>query len=434
MIFVQECWNAEKKGLYMDMPFHKEVWKRVEEAEQAVQSVWKRIDEIVLWNQHKVLSAFHRQQVADYHFAGSSGYGYNDRGREILEAVYADIFGAEAALVRPHIISGTHAIALALFGVLRPGDHLLYASGKPYDTLKQVIGDPGDKTNEGSLHDFGVAFSYVPLQENGLPDIEAVKRAIQPNTRMIGIQRSSGYDWRPSLTLAHIAELIRAIRSVKEDVVVFVDNCYGEFCERLEPTQVGADLVVGSLIKNPGGGLAPSGGYVVGKETYVRQAAARWSVPGIGAEGGAMFGTSRSLFQGLFLAPHIVGQALKGAVLAAYVFEQMGLNTSPRWDAERTDILQAIQFGDRERLIQFCQSIQASAPVDAHVRPEPWAMPGYQDEVIMAAGAFIQGSSIELSADGPIRPPYIGYMQGGLTYEHCKLTLMRVLHNWYEQH
>jgi cystathionine beta-lyase family protein involved in aluminum resistance len=414
-------------SMQYELPFSSQVTELVKAAELAIDSRFKEIDSIVLRNQHKILAAFHKHQVSDFHFSSSSGYGYNDSGRDVLEAVYADVFGTEAALVRPHIISGTHAIALALFGVLRPGDHLLYATGKPYDTLHRVIGGPDEQSNEGSLYDFGVTHSYVPLLDNGSPDFDGIRSAITPATRMVGIQRSSGYEWRPSISINEIAELIREIRSIKEDVVIFVDNCYGEFCELLEPSQVGADLVVGSLIKNPGGGLALSGGYVVGKDRYVRQAAARWSVPGIGAEGGAMLGMNRSLFQGLFLAPHVVGQALKGAILAAYVFENIGLITSPRWDEKRTDILQAIQFGSRERLIQFCQSIQASAPVDAHARPEPWAMPGYQDEVIMAAGAFIQGSSIELSADGPIRPPYIGYMQGGLTYEHCKLTLMQVL-------
>jgi len=383
----------------------------------------RAIDETVLYNQAKVLEAFQAEQVADFHFASSTGYGHNDAGREALERVYARVFGAEAALVRPHIVSGTHAISLALYGVLRPGDELLYITGKPYDTLEEVIGVRGE-AGEGSLAEFGVTFASVPLGTDGKVDFDQVAAQIKPNTKMIGIQRSAGYSWRSSFTVEEIGEMARFVKQLKPDVIVYVDNCYGEFTETIEPTEVGCDLVVGSLIKNPGGGLAHSGGYVVGRADLVHRAACRLTAPGIGAEQGAMLGTNRALFQGFFLAPHVVGEAVKGAVFAAGMFEAIGLETHPSSQAKRTDIIQAVKLGSRERLISFCQSIQAAAPVDSHVKPEPWAMPGYADEVIMAAGAFVQGSSIELSADGPIREPYIGYMQGGLTYAHAKIAVL----------
>lgn len=390
--------------------------------EEKIAAQFKTIDDTVVYNQAKVLQAFQEEKVADFHFASSTGYGHNDAGRETLEQVYAKAFGAEAALVRPHIVSGTHAISLALYGVLRPGDELLYITGKPYDTLEEVIGVRGE-AGEGSLREFGVSFDSVPLKD-GKVDFDEVKNKIKPNTKMIGIQRSAGYSWRSSFSAAEIGEMVAFVKGIKPDVVVFIDNCYGEFTERQEPTEVGADLVVGSLIKNPGGGLAHSGGYVVGRADLVHRAACRLTAPGIGAEQGAMLGTNRTLFQGFFLAPHVVGEAIKGAVFAAALFEEMGLDTHPSSSAPRTDIIQAVRLGSRERLISFCQSIQAAAPVDSHVKPEPWAMPGYADEVIMAAGAFIQGSSIELSADGPIREPFIGYMQGGLTYAHAKVAVL----------
>ncbi|WP_231705901.1 methionine gamma-lyase family protein [Effusibacillus lacus] len=384
-----------------------------------------QIEQTVLFNQAKVLSAFQKAQVSDFHFASSTGYGYNDRGREIIEQIYAEVFCAEASLVRPHIASGTHALALALFGVLRPGDQLLYITGSPYDTLEEVIGVRGEK-GEGSLREFGISFDFVPLRDNRI-DYEEVSRRITSETKMIGIQRSSGYAWRPSFSIAEIREMIRFVKEIKSDVIVLVDNCYGEFTEQIEPVEAGADLVAGSLIKNPGGGLAHTGGYLVGREDLIHKAACRLIAPGIGGEQGAMLGMNRNLLQGFFLAPHVVGEALKGAVFAAAAFEHAGLETSPRWDAYRTDIIQAVKWGSKERLIAFCQAIQAAAPVDSHVKPEPWDMPGYEDPVIMAAGAFVQGSSIELSADGPIREPYIGYMQGGLTFEHVQLAVMSVL-------
>jgi cystathionine beta-lyase family protein involved in aluminum resistance len=390
--------------------------------EEKIAGQIRAIDTNVVYNQAKMLQAFQEERVSDFHFASSTGYGHNDAGRETLERVYAKVFGAEAALVRPHIVSGTHAISLALYGVLRPGDELLYITGKPYDTLEEVIGVRGE-AGEGSLAEFGVSFDSVPLKQ-GKVDYDLVAQKIKPNTKMIGIQRSSGYAWRPSFSVEEIGEMVRFVKEIKPDVVVYVDNCYGEFTEEQEPTQVGVDLVVGSLIKNPGGGLAHSGGYVVGRADLVHRAACRLTAPGIGAEQGAMLGTNRTLFQGFFLAPNVVGEALKGAVFAAALFEELGLDTHPASSAKRTDIIQAVRLGSRERLISFCQSIQAAAPVDSHVKPEPWAMPGYADEVIMAAGAFIQGSSIELSADGPIREPYIGFLQGGLTYAHAKVAVL----------
>jgi cystathionine beta-lyase family protein involved in aluminum resistance len=399
--------------------------ERMERAEKLVQPKHAEIDRTIDENQWKVINAFQKHRVSDFHFADSTGYAYNDRGRELLDEVYADVFGAEAGLVRPHIVSGTHAISTALFGVLRPGERLLYITGKPYDTLHKVIGTAKD--GSGSLTDWGIEYDEVALQADGAPDWDGIRQAITPNTSMIGIQRSRGYDWRPSFTVAQIAEMVSFVKEIKSDLIVFVDNCYGEFTETIEPTEVGVDLMAGSLIKNPGGGIAPTGGYIVGRRSLVEQAAFRLTVPGIGAEVGAMLGATRSMYQGLFLAPHIVGQALKGSVLAAAVFEGLGFETHPRWNDSRTDLIQAVRFGDAQQLIHFVQGIQKAAAVDAHVVPEPWDMPGYDHPVIMAAGTFIMGGSLELSADAPIREPYIAYMQGGLTYSHAKLGIIQSL-------
>jgi cystathionine beta-lyase family protein involved in aluminum resistance len=409
------------------MQFGETITALMESAENQVESAFKKIEKLIDHNQWKVIEAFQKHKVSDYHFASSTGYGYNDRGREVLDLVYADVFGAEAALVRPHFVSGTHTIGTALFGVLRPGDHLLYMSGRPYDTLHKVIGKPGD--GKGSLQDWGIKYSEVDLQENGQPDWAVIAKAIMPNTKVIGIQRSRGYDWRPSFKIREIAEMVRFVKEINPEIIVFVDNCYGEFTENLEPTEVGVDLMAGSLIKNPGGGIAPSGGYIAGKSDLVELAAYRSTAPGIGGEVGAMLGATRAMFQGLFLAPHLVGQALKGSIFAAAVFEQLGFESHPRWDEERTDLIQAIRFTGAEHLIAFVQGIQMASAVDAHVVPEPWDMPGYEHPVIMAAGTFIQGGSLELSADAPIREPYIAYMQGGLTYSHCKLGVMTALQN-----
>ncbi|MEF2967287.1 methionine gamma-lyase family protein [Paenibacillus sp. M1] len=405
--------------------FSAEIVKWIEEAERQAEAKFREIDSIVDRNQWKVIEAFQKHQVSDYHFAGSTGYAYNDRGREVLDLVYADVFGAEAALVRPHFASGTHTIATALFGVLRPGDGLLYITGRPYDTLHKVIGKPGDGT--GSLQDFGIRYNEAALLEDGTIDWETVASKIDERTKVIGIQRSRGYDWRDSFTVAQIGEMVARVKELKPDCIVFVDNCYGEFTEEREPTQVGVDLIAGSLIKNPGGGLAETGGYICGRARLVELASYRLTAPGIGAEVGAMLGTTRGIYQGLFLAPTAVGQAVKGAVLAAAVFERAGFDSRPRWDAPRTDLIQAISFSGPEQLIAFVQGIQRAAAVDGHVVPEPWDMPGYEHPVIMAAGTFIQGGSLELSADAPIRAPYTAYMQGGLTYSHVKFGLLTAL-------
>ncbi|WP_397326830.1 aminotransferase class I/II-fold pyridoxal phosphate-dependent enzyme [Paenibacillus sabuli] len=388
------------------------------------------LDKLAERNQRKVIRAFQKHHVSDFHFAGSTGYGYNDRGREVLDLVYADVFEAEAALVRPHFASGTHTIACALFGSLRPGDELLYITGQPYDTLRKVVGQEGD--GAGSLRDFSIGYREVELLPDGGIDWEGVEAAIGPRTRVIGIQRSRGYDWRSSFDVAAIAEMTARVKRIKPDVLVFVDNCYGEFTEEREPTACGVDLMAGSLIKNPGGGLAPSGGYICGRADLVEQAAYRLTAPGIGGEVGAMLDTLRATFQGLFLAPHFVGQALKGAVLAAAMFSAAGFESRPAWDAPRTDLIQAVRMDNEAQLIAFVQGIQRAAAVDAHVVPEPWAMPGYAHPVIMAAGTFIQGGSLELSADAPIREPYIAYMQGGLTYAHVKFGLLTAFSRLHE--
>ncbi|MDU4698501.1 MULTISPECIES: methionine gamma-lyase family protein [Paenibacillus] len=405
--------------------FSEEIVHWLEAAEAQAESRFREIDRIVDHNQWKVIEAFQRHQVSDYHFAGSTGYAYNDRGREVLDLVYADVFGAEAALVRPHFASGTHTIATALFGVLRPGDELLYMTGRPYDTLHKVIGTPGD--GSGSLQDFGITYKEAALLADGTIDWEAVRAKITDRTKVVGIQRSRGYDWRDSFTVAQIAEMVRQVKEIKSDLIVFVDNCYGEFTEKQEPTEVGADLIAGSLIKNPGGGLAETGGYICGREELVKLASYRLTAPGIGGEVGAMLGTTRGIYQGLFLAPTIVGQAVKGSVLAAALFERAGFQSRPGWQDPRTDLIQAIAFSAPEQLIAFVQGIQRAAAVDGHVVPEAWDMPGYEHPVIMAAGTFIQGGSLELSADAPIRAPYIAYMQGGLTYSHVKFGLLTAL-------
>lgn len=409
------------------MRFSEAIMKAARGAEETAAAKLREIDALIDFNQWKVIEAFQKGKVSDYHFAGSTGYGYNDRGREVLDQVYADVFGAEAGLVRPHFVSGTHTIATALFGVLRPGDELVYITGRPYDTLHKVIGKPGDGT--GSLQDYGIHYGEVALTERGKPDWEAIRARLGSRTRAVGIQRSRGYDWRPSFTVDEISEMVRFVKELYPQVIVFVDNCYGEFTERTEPTQAGADLMAGSLIKNPGGGVASTGGYIVGRTALVEQAAYRLTAPGIGGEVGAMLGTLRSMYQGLFLSPHITGQALKGSIFASAVFEELGFETHPRWPDTRTDLIQAIRFASAEHLIAFVQGIQKAAAVDAHVVPEPWDMPGYEHPVIMAAGTFIQGGSLELSADAPIREPYIAYMQGGLTYSHAKLGVFMALQN-----
>jgi len=405
-----------------------ELW--ADEAENRAAAQLRLVDRIAERNQWKVIRAFQKHKVSDYHFAGSTGYGYNDRGREVLDLVYADVFGTEAAIVRPHLVSGTHTISAALFGVLRPGDELLFVTGRPYDTLGKVIGKPGDGI--GSLSDWGIRCVEVPLLADGDVDWDGVAAAVTARTKVFAIQRSRGYDWRPSFTVAQIGQMADRLKALKPDAIVFADNCYGEFTEEREPTEAGVDLIAGSLIKNPGGGIAPSGGYIAGRRDLVELAAYRITAPGIGSEVGAMLGATRAIYQGLFLAPLLVGQAVKGSVFAAAIFEGLGFETRPKWNDHRTDLIQAIRFGAAEPLIRFVQAVQGAAAVDAHVVPEPWEMPGYEHPVIMAAGTFIQGGSLELSADAPIREPYIAYMQGGLTYAHVKLAVKRVLADFRE--
>jgi cystathionine beta-lyase family protein involved in aluminum resistance len=393
----------------------------VEEVESQIAETHKEIDARIEMNQFRVLESFQKHRVSDSHFIPTTGYGYDDIGRDTLEKVYADVFGGEAGLVRPQIISGTHAISIALFGVLRPGDELLYITGKPYDTLEEIVGIRG--SGVGSLREFGISYDSVALTSDGKIDYQEVAGKIKPNTKMIGIQRSKGYATRPSFTIADIQEMISYVKEIKNDVVVFVDNCYGEFVEDMEPCHIGADLMAGSLIKNPGGGIAKTGGYIVGKQKWVEACSYRMTSPGIGAEAGASLYSLQEMYQGFFLAPHVVGQALKGAVFTAAMLEKLGMNSSPRWNAKRTDLIQSVQFDDREKMIAFCQAIQFASPINSYVTPHPSYMPGYEDDVIMAAGTFIQGASIELTADGPIRPPYVAYVQGGLTYAHVKIAV-----------
>lgn len=394
------------------------------EVEKSLKERFDAIEETVEYNQLKVVDAMQKNRVEAACFAATSGYGYNDLGRDKLEEVYASAFHTEAALVRPQIACGTHALAVALSGNLRPGDELLSPVGKPYDTLEEVI---GIRPSNGSLAEYGVTYRQVDLLEDGSFDYPAIEKALNEKTKLVTIQRSKGYQTRPTLSVARIGELIAFIKERRPDVICMVDNCYGEFVEKIEPTDVGADLCVGSLIKNPGGGLAPIGGYIVGKQKYVENAAYRLTSPGLGKEVGASLGVMTSFYQGFFLAPTVVGAALKGAIFAANIYEKLGFSVIPNGTESRHDIIQAVTFGCPEGVIAFCKGIQAAAPVDSYVTPEPWAMPGYDSDVIMAAGAFVQGSSIELSADGPIKPPYAVYFQGGLTWPHAKLGILMSL-------
>lgn len=394
-----------------------------------VEEVFSSYDEIREYNQLKVLKAFQEERISESHFTNSSGYGYDDIGRDSLDKVYARVFNTESALVRPHFVNGTHAIGCALMGNLRTGDTMVCISGAPYDTLHNIIGISG-KENIGSLKEYGVNYKQVDLK-NGKFDLDRIKEVLSEDKtiKLVHIQRSTGYGWRNSFLVSELEEVIKFIKDIRNDVVVFVDNCYGEFIDYIEPTDVGADLIAGSLIKNIGGGIAPTGGYIAGKAKYVEQAAYRLTTPGIGGECGSTFGVVRQLYQGLFLAPHIAIEAVKGAVFCSRIMELAGFDVLPKYNEKRSDIIQAIKFGDKDKLIQFCKGIQKGSPIDSFVECEPWAMPGYNDEVIMAAGAFIQGSSIELSADAPIREPYIAYLQGGLTFDHAKIGIMISLNN-----
>lgn len=410
--------------MYRDLGISKEVYEFGKEVEASLLDRFADIDRVAEYNQLKVVHAMQEARVSEGCFNYASGYGYNDMGRDTLEEVYAKTFHTEAALVRPQITCGTHALALALSANLRPGDELLSPVGKPYDTLEEVI---GIRESKGSLAEYGVTYKQVDLLEDGTFDYENIRKAINEKTKLVTIQRSKGYQTRPSFSVTQIGELIAFVKEIKQDVICMVDNCYGEFVETIEPSDVGADMIVGSLIKNPGGGLAPIGGYIAGTESCIENCAYRLTSPGLGKEVGASLGVMQSFYQGFFLSPTVVAGALKGAIFAANIYEKLGFPVIPNGTESRHDIIQAVTLGSAEGVIAFCKGIQAAAPVDSYVSPEPWAMPGYDSDVIMAAGAFVQGSSIELSADGPIKPPYAVYFQGGLTWAHAKFGILRSL-------
>lgn len=419
-----------KKAIYETMGISPQVYEYGETVWNALKPRFEEIDALSEYNQLKVIGAMQKNQVSEACLLGTTGYGYSDLGRDTLESVYADIFHTEDALVRPQITCGTHALALALMSNLRPGDELLSPVGKPYDTLEEVI---GIRDSKGSLKEYGISYRQVDLLADGSFDFDGIRAAVNENTKLVTIQRSKGYQTRPTLSVARIGEVISFIKSIKPDVICMVDNCYGEFTEKLEPTDVGADLVVGSLIKNPGGGLAPIGGYLAGKKECIENAAYRLTSPGLGKEVGASLQVLNSFYQGLFLAPSVTANALKAAIFAANLYENLGFAVVPSGSESRHDIIQAVTFGNPEGVIAFCQGIQQAAAVDGHVTPEPWDMPGYDSPVIMAAGAFVSGSSIELSADGPIKEPYAVYFQGGLTWQHGKFGIMKSLQRLVEK-
>ena len=396
------------------------------EAELRLSEQFSKIDKIEENNQFKVIDAFRKYRISEAHLHGSTGYGYGDRGRDDLDKVYADIFHTEDALVRSQMVSGTQALGICLYGILRPDDEVLAGTGKPYDTLEEVIGIRGEDGN-GSLKDFNISYKQVDLNSDGSIDINGILSAITSKTKLVMLQRSRGYAYRNALTVSELGEVAKAVKAVNDKIIIMADNCYGEFVEEIEPTEVGVDIIAGSLIKNPGGGLAQTGGYIAGRADLIEKCAYRLTTPGLGKEVGASQENNRLMYQGIFLAPHVVSQSLKGAVLCAEIMSRLGYETSPKVDAIRSDIIQAIKFENGEKLIKFCQGIQGGAPVDSHVLPEPWDMPGYENQVIMAAGAFVSGASIELSADGPYTWPYIAYMQGGLTYKHVKYGLMNAV-------
>ena len=416
--------DFDREEIYLKLGISKEVYEYGEKIEKSLKERFNKIDEVAEYNQLKVVKAMQDAKVQEACLLGTTGYGYNDIGRDTLEEVYAHIFHTEDALVRPQITCGTHALALALMSNLRPGDELLSPVGKPYDTLEEVI---GIRPSKGSLAEYKVTYKQVDLKADGSFDYEGIKNAINEKTKLVTIQRSKGYQTRPTLSVERIGELISFIKGIKADVICMVDNCYGEFVETIEPTDVGADMVVGSLIKNPGGGLAPIGGYIAGRKDCVENAAYRLTSPGLGKEVGASLGILTSFYQGLFLAPTVTASALKGAIFAANLYENFGFGVLPNSIEERFDIIQSITFGKPEGVIAFCEGIQSAAPVDSFVTPEPWDMPGYDSQVIMAAGAFVSGSSIELSADGPIAPPYAVYFQGGLTYPHARFGILKTV-------
>ena len=418
------------REMYKNMGICDEVYDYCDNIIRSLHDRFEEIDKNAEYNQMKVIKAMQDNKVAEMHLSGTTGYGYNDDGRDTLEKVYSDIFKTEDALVRPQIICGTHALNVALSSNLRPGDELLSPVGKPYDTMDEII---GIRPSKASLAEYGITYAQVDLLPDGGFDYEGIKNAINERTKLVTIQRSKGYASRPTLSVERIGELISFIKGIKPDVICMVDNCYGEFVERIEPSQVGADMIVGSLIKNPGGGLAPCGGYIAGKKECVEQAAYRLSSPGLGKEVGATLGVNQSFYQGLFLSPVVVAGALKGAIFAANVYEKAGFVVRPDGSEPRYDIIQAVELGSADGLLAFCKGIQAAAPVDSFVTPEPWPMPGYDSDVIMAAGAFVQGSSIELSADGPLKEPYSVFFQGGLTWYHAKLGIMMSVQKMFEK-
>jgi cystathionine beta-lyase family protein involved in aluminum resistance len=417
-----------KEFLINNYKVENEVFELYEKTLQDIKQQFNKLDEIREYNQFKVLNALQMERISDGHFTNSTGYGYGDIGRDAFDRVFARIYNCESALVRPHFVNGTHALGAALFGVLRSGDTMLSVCGSPYDTLHNVIGISGEK-NIGTLADYGVKYKQIDLDENNKVNLDGIKQLLieDSSIKLVHIQRSTGYGWRKALSISEIKEIVDTAKGVNPYVICFVDNCYGEFIDTLEPTDVGVDLVAGSLIKNIGGGIAPTGGYIAGKEKYVELASYRLTVPGIGGECGSTFGVMRAMYQGLFLAPHVAIEALKGAIFCARIMELAGFEVLPKYDEKRNDIIQAIKFNDKEKVIQFCKGIQNGSPIDSFVECEAWDMPGYEDQVIMAAGAFIQGSSIELSADAPIREPYIAYMQGGLTFDHAKIGILIAL-------
>ena len=413
--------------MYIDQPQQKsELWQKdITEAKRILREKWDEIEAVKLTNQRRVLKAFQQHQVGEHHFAGSTGYGYNDSGREVIEALYAQVFGAEDGLVRPQLVSGTHAIATCLTALLEPGDELVSITGAPYDTLQQVIGVKGELAT--SLLKAGITYKEVALDEKGQWSPVGTKDAVSSKTKMVLIQRSRGYSWRSAFTIQEIYEMCTLVKKISPTTIIFVDNCYGEFVEEWEPCHVGADLMAGSLIKNPGGGLVAGGGYIVGNGDLVKIAADRVTAPGLGKELGPTFGLNRWILQGFWMAPHAVSEALQGAVLVSKVMEDLGYSVSPQWNEARGDIVQAVRLPSEAALLAFCGSIQSASPIDSFVQPVAGAMPGYEDLVVMAGGTFIQGSTMELSADGPLRAPYTAYLQGGLCKEHVEIALLEVL-------
>ncbi len=422
--------NRTSKYLNEKFNIDEKVLSYVEKKEIEVRAEFENVDDIAAYNQYKVLSAFQECKVSDIHFGWNTGYGYDDMGRMVTEKVYSHIFHTENALVRTNIVNGTHALSIALMGCLRPEDELIYCTGGPYSTLEEVIGIRGE--GMGSLLDYGVKYNQIELLEDGNIDLQKLRNSINSKTKMVCMQRATGYSWRKAITISQIEEVASLIHNIDSNIIVMVDNCYGEFLDIQEPTDVGVDIMAGSLIKNPGGGIALNGGYIVGKKDLIEKASYRMTCPGIGSECGLTFGQTRGILQGLFMAPKTVSNTIKGAMLCGKVYADLGFEVCPKEGELRSDIIQAIKLEKEDRMLEFCRGVQEAAPIDSHVVPLPWDMPGYEDKVIMAAGSFVQGSSIELSADGPTKEPYIVYFQGGLTYEHSKFGVIKSLDNLYK--